>query len=72
MDRDRVITTEERSIIFHQQEQQRRKDKLARDEAGMQVILRHKASAQGKEAQEAEERRLELLATRRPPILYPP
>jgi hypothetical protein len=37
MVQDGVMTTEERSILFHQREEQRRRDKQARDEAGMQT-----------------------------------
>ncbi|KAH8800446.1 hypothetical protein F5884DRAFT_758053 [Xylogone sp. PMI_703] len=64
MAQDRVMTIEERCILFHQQEEQRHRDRQARDEAGMQALLRHKESVEAKKVQEAEECKLATLKER--------
>jgi hypothetical protein len=49
---------ERKQALYDQQDEQRRRDRLARDEAAMQALLRHKAIAEAKKAQDTENYRL--------------
>jgi hypothetical protein len=52
-----AVSTAERRVIFYQQEEQRRKDRQARDESCMQAFLRHEVAAkEEKEKREREKR----------------
>jgi hypothetical protein len=49
---------EQKQALRDQQDEQRRRDRQARDESAMQALLRHKAIAEEKKAQDAENYRL--------------
>ncbi|KFZ17843.1 hypothetical protein V501_01527, partial [Pseudogymnoascus sp. VKM F-4519 (FW-2642)] len=64
-----AVSTAERRVLFYQQEEQRSKDRQARDDSAMQAFLRHEAAAKEEKekreqdkreekVREAEERRL--------------
>ncbi|KAH8800697.1 hypothetical protein F5884DRAFT_534125 [Xylogone sp. PMI_703] len=54
----RLAERERKQLLRDQQDQQRRLDRQARDEACMQALLRYEAATKAKKAQEAEECRL--------------
>jgi hypothetical protein len=57
----RLRELERRQMLAYQQDEQRRKDRQARDESAMRAHLRHEAAAKAKKAQDAEHRRLAKL-----------
>jgi Domain of unknown function (DUF6570) len=57
----RLRELERRQMLAYQHDEQRRKDRQARDESAMRAHLRHEAAAKAKKAQDAEHRRLAKL-----------
>jgi hypothetical protein len=54
----KLTEVERKRALQDQQDEQRRRDRQARDESAMRAHLRHKAAAEARKAQEAEDRRL--------------
>jgi hypothetical protein len=55
---------EQEQLLLDRQDQQRRLERQAQDEACMQALIRHETATKAKMAQEAEERRLAKVSER--------